>query len=142
MIRKLDERSSLELLRKKKSGRLGCVLPSGEPYVVPVNYLFDGEHIHLHSLPGEKIEAMKANPNICLQAQEMSVDGFEWQSVIAFGKYREVEEPNKTKVLTRFYKAFPRFTPVEAKLGREYIPENVIVFRLKINRLTGTEEHF
>src|SRR5262245_1384454 len=35
--------------------------------VVPVNYLFDGEFIYIHSLPGRKIDVLRANPNACMQ---------------------------------------------------------------------------
>ena len=41
MIKNLDEKAARKLLlREQKLGHLGCVLESGEPYVVPANYLF------------------------------------------------------------------------------------------------------
>ena len=37
------------------------------PYAVPINYVYDGTHIYLHSAKsGHKIDALKHNPNISL----------------------------------------------------------------------------
>ena len=143
MINVLDEKTSLEFLENNKLGRLGCVLESGEPYVVPINYLFDEDKIYIHSLPGEKISAMRANSKICLQIDTIAEDGFEWQSVIAYGEYVEIDERElKTRILYKFYEEFPRFTPVEAKFDIGNSLKNVVMFRLKIVRLTGVSESY
>ncbi len=49
MISRMGEMESRALLREKLTGRLGCS-DRDKPYVVPVNYLFDGESIYVHSL--------------------------------------------------------------------------------------------
>jgi nitroimidazol reductase NimA-like FMN-containing flavoprotein (pyridoxamine 5'-phosphate oxidase superfamily) len=41
-IGKLGNKDALAILRKGTLGRLGCIA-AGWPYVVPVNYYFDGE---------------------------------------------------------------------------------------------------
>ena len=67
MISEIGDRESRELLREQSIGRLGCC-GDGEPYVIPVNYLFDGENIYIHSMPGRKIEIMR-------QPAHLSSDG-------------------------------------------------------------------
>jgi uncharacterized protein len=49
---------------------LGCCRDS-KPYVIPVNYFFDDEVVYIHSMPGRKIEIMRANPHVCLQVDEL-----------------------------------------------------------------------
>ncbi len=143
MINTLNEKASLELLKNNRLGRLGCVLENGEPYIVPINYLFEDEYIYIHSLLGQKITAMRINPKICLQIDSIADDGFEWQSVIAHGEFEEIENRDiKTKILYRFYEDFPRFTPVEAKFNKEISLKNVIVFRIKDMNLTGVSESY
>ena len=78
---KLGDADSLVILRDGALGRLGCIADEG-PYVVPVNYFFDGSDIYIHSLPGRKINAMRANPRVCLQVDEIK-DSYHWRSVIA-----------------------------------------------------------
>jgi len=53
-------------------------IAAGWPYVVPVNYFFDGKDIYIHSLPGKKLDALRANPRACLQVDEITGVGEEW----------------------------------------------------------------
>ena len=51
MINELNPADTKKILADNNLGRLGCI-SEGEPYVVPVYLHFDGECIHIHSLPG------------------------------------------------------------------------------------------
>jgi len=141
MIEKTDETSSLELLCRNRIGRLGCVLEEGGPYVVPVNYIYKDGHLYVHSMPGLKIKSMEANKSVCLQTDDVSEDGFSWKSVIAFGEFEVVSgEAEIDRVLSAFYKVFPGFTPVEARLDAGAAAREPIVFRINIKKLTGVRE--
>jgi nitroimidazol reductase NimA-like FMN-containing flavoprotein (pyridoxamine 5'-phosphate oxidase superfamily) len=143
MINTLTENLSKKLLKNQKIGRLGCVLEGNKPYVVPVAYLFEEGNIYIHSFPGQKISAMRQNPKVCLQVDELADDGFEWQSVIVFGEFEEIRgREKKTKILYSFYEKFPRFTPVEANLDAENSLQSVIVFCINIEHLTGVSEGY
>ncbi len=120
---------------------MGCVLENGEPYVVPVNYLFAGESIYLHSKPGQKISALQLNPLVCLQVDEVEADGLIWESVIAFGRYKEIPESDEyQRVLQRFIEKFPNFTPVEADVEPKSRKRQIVVFSIEISRITGVAE--
>jgi uncharacterized protein len=56
---KLRDTDALAILREGKLGRPGCIA-AGWPYVVPVNYFFDGKDFYIHTLPGKKLDAMRA----------------------------------------------------------------------------------
>ncbi len=141
MLTKLDKAECRQLLEKKNVGHMGCVLASGEPYVVPVNYLFSGDNIHLHSKPGEKISALKINPLVCLQVDDVEADGLIWQSVIAFGNYKEIPKSDEyDRILNKFLTEFPNFTPVEADVEPESRAGRIIVFSIEISRITGVSE--
>jgi nitroimidazol reductase NimA-like FMN-containing flavoprotein (pyridoxamine 5'-phosphate oxidase superfamily) len=49
--------AAIDLLWNSTQGRLGCIA-NGRPYVVPVNYCFDGQNILIHSHPGLEIEEL------------------------------------------------------------------------------------
>ena len=66
MIRPLSEQEAKTVIKEGRIGRLGCIYDD-TPYVVPVNYIFDGTSIYIHSLGGCKIAALRANPRACLQ---------------------------------------------------------------------------
>ena len=136
MIKSLDQNQSRELLRRERIGRLGCI-SDGEPYVVPVNYVFDGECAYLHSLPGQKIEAMRSEPRVCLQVDEIE-DELNWKSVLAYGTYEEItNRRERAEALSHLLARFSRLTPVESFIAVDAGAPAPVVFRIRVNRITG-----
>jgi len=136
MIKDLSEDKARELLRRERLARLGCIA-DGEPYVVPVNYVFDGESALIHSLPGRKIMAMRANPRVCLQVDEVE-DELNWKSVVAYGAYEEIGRPDeRSRAMSCLLAYFPQLTPVESRIADDAGAPAPIIFRIRIDRLTG-----
>ena len=128
---------SMAILREGTLGRLGCIA-DGEPYVVPVNYVFDERDIYVHSLPGKKIDALRASPRACLQVDEVK-DPYHWRSVIAYGKYEEIsDERTREDLLVTLFRRLPHMSPVESKLTNGL--KEIIVFRIKVDKITGMGE--
>jgi uncharacterized protein len=138
-IGKLGKTDALAILRKGTLGRLGCIAADW-PYVVPVNYYFDGENIYIHTLPGKKLDALRANPRVCLQVDEIK-DSYNWRSVIAYGTFEEVSsEETRENVLTKLYSKLPHMTPVESRLVKGMT--GTIVFRIKVEEVTAMAEEW
>jgi nitroimidazol reductase NimA-like FMN-containing flavoprotein (pyridoxamine 5'-phosphate oxidase superfamily) len=139
MITNLDPDESRELLRNCQIARLGCV-DGNEPYVVPVHYILEDDCAVIHSLPGRKIQALRANSRACLQVDNIQ-DSVHWSSVLAYGNYEEIwNADERGRVLELFLRRFHLLTPVEAAiLGDSFSPE-VIVFRIRIDEISGMRE--
>jgi uncharacterized protein len=138
-IGKLGNTDALAFLREGTLGRLGCIA-EGWPYVVPVNYYFDGENIYIHTLPGKKLDALRVNPRVCLQVDEIK-DPYNWRSVIAYGTFEEISnEETQENVLTKLYSRLPHMTPVESRLVKG--SKGTIVFRVKVEEVTGMGEEW
>jgi nitroimidazol reductase NimA-like FMN-containing flavoprotein (pyridoxamine 5'-phosphate oxidase superfamily) len=139
MIKILSREESLKLLRSARLARLGCVTDEG-PYVVPVSYVFDGESVFIHSLPGRKVTALRADPRACLQVDDIVSDS-QWRSVIVSGLSEEVTAPaERARILGRLFTHYPLQTPVEAIIAQDAQPPNVIVFRIRVDKITGVTE--
>ena len=139
MIKELSETEARELIESAKMGRLGCIF-QGEPYVVPLNYLLEDKWIYGHSLPGQKLSALRANPRACLQVDQV-VDDFHWRSAIAFGNFEEVADPeDRAEVMRKLLVLFPNLTPVESRIAGDGAPPEIVVFRLGIDKVTGVSE--
>jgi nitroimidazol reductase NimA-like FMN-containing flavoprotein (pyridoxamine 5'-phosphate oxidase superfamily) len=138
-MRVLLEEEARSLLKFARVGRLGCV-DNGEPYIVPINYLFEEESIYSHSLPGRKLDALRTNPRACLQVDEIR-DDLNWRSVIAYGNFEEIRVPtDRRSILSKLLARFPLLTPVEAVMAQDAAAPDSIVFRIRIDTITGVAE--
>lgn len=139
MISRLSREASLALLSGAHVGRLGCIA-EGEPYVVPVNYALDGDVLLSHSMPGRKIEAMRANPRVCLQVDEIK-DQLHWKSVIAYGTYEEIKDASeRSRAINLLLSLFPGLTPVESLIAEDATSPRPVIYRIRIARVTGIGE--
>ena len=139
MVRTLSEIQSRRLLQHSTVGRLGCVV-DGEPYVVPINFVIEGDCIYSHSLPGQKIEALRKNPRSCLQVDTIS-GPLHWSSVIAYGDFEEITDGvRRHEVIAKILARYPMLTPVESTIATDGSPNQVIVFQINIDKLTGVCE--
>jgi nitroimidazol reductase NimA-like FMN-containing flavoprotein (pyridoxamine 5'-phosphate oxidase superfamily) len=139
MMKMLTDDEARKLFQVAKVVRLGCIV-NGEPYVVPINCHLEGEYLYSHSLPGLKISGLRENPRACVQVDEIESD-LCWRSAIAFGKFEEVANPNeRANVLGKLLRNFPLLTPVESAIAADGTAAEVIVFRIRIERVTGISE--
>jgi nitroimidazol reductase NimA-like FMN-containing flavoprotein (pyridoxamine 5'-phosphate oxidase superfamily) len=107
--------------------------------VVPINYVLDGESIYVHSLPGRKLVALRANPRACLQVDKV-IDAYHWSSAIAFGVFEEVTDTKeRDQALRALLTSFPTLTPVESVPVHDG-QSSVIIFRIRIREVSGVGE--
>jgi len=139
MTRMLSETEARNLIAGGKLGRLGCV-DNGEPYVVPINYVFADGSIYSHSLPGRKIDLLRAHPRACLQVDEIENE-LKWRSVIVYGNFEEIRVPSdRRSILSKLLARFPLLTPVESLMAQDASAPDSIVFRIRIDRISGVTE--
>jgi uncharacterized protein len=138
MLIRLSEIEARKLLSRQRIARLGCVTEAG-PYIVPVSYYYADGSAYSHSLPGLKIDALRQDPRACLQVDEIETN-VRWKSALAFGTYEEVKPNERSDVINKLLHCFPLLTPVESALAADAGPSPVIVFRIKIERVTGLAE--
>jgi len=139
MMKVLGNDDARKLFQSAKVARLGCIV-NGEPYVVPINCHLQDDFLYSHSLNGLKISALRENPRACVQVDEVESD-LRWRSAIAFGKFEEITKPSeRADVLNELLRRFPMLTPVESAIAADGSAPQVVVFRIRIERLTGVAE--
>jgi nitroimidazol reductase NimA-like FMN-containing flavoprotein (pyridoxamine 5'-phosphate oxidase superfamily) len=96
MIGVLSDNEIEEVLGHGLIGRIGCH-HDGVTYVVPISYAYD--HGNVYALTGEglKLSIMRQNPKVCFEV-ETQTDMANWQSVIAWGTFRELTDPEERKI--------------------------------------------
>ena len=76
------------LLQRESFGHLGCAR-DGRPYVLPMNYAYDGKELYFFTTKGMKTQFIQANPQVCLQVEEIT-DSTHWRSVMVIGKAEQI----------------------------------------------------
>ena len=126
-----------ELLRSQTVARLGC-LSHGEPYVLPINYAYDGEAIYVHSLEGAKVRAMRQHPRVCVEVDAVE-SPVHWRSVVGWGDYQELSGTAAQAALRRLIE---HLVPEGAAPGRDpFAPpgleDQVVIFRILLKEKHG-----
>ena len=140
------DRGEMEgLLERALLGHLGlCV--DGEPYVVPIGFVYHNGCIYFHSYPrGRKVEAMRRNSRVCFQVEEVGrflpgeapcKFGVEYRSVIAYGRVRFLEEAEeKLEALRLLLRKYGASEAAEA-LSEEMLG-GVLVGEIRVEEMTG-----
>lgn len=86
IIRELSSKECGKALNAANFGRLGCAR-GNQPYVVPIYFVTDEDSIYSFALPGQKIDWMRDNPQVCVEIDNHS-SGADWTSVVVFGEFK------------------------------------------------------
>jgi nitroimidazol reductase NimA-like FMN-containing flavoprotein (pyridoxamine 5'-phosphate oxidase superfamily) len=83
------------LLQRESFCHLGCAR-DGRPYVLPMNYAYDGKELYFFTTEGMKTQFIEANPQVCLQVEEIT-DSTHWRSVMVIGKAEQITKSDETQ---------------------------------------------
>lgn len=147
MRRFKQQLSAEEVERILRNGKYCVMAVSGDddyPYAVPVNYVYYGTAIYIHSAAqGHKIDAIRRNPkcSLCIvDKDDVIPEEFTsyFRSVIVFGKANFVEsmEDKVTALRLLGEKYSPGIDP-DSEISR--FIKTVCVVRIDIDCITGKE---
>ena len=139
--------SAEDMERILRNGKYCVMAVSGDdgyPYAVPINYVYDGTSIYIHSAAqGHKIDALRRNPkcSLCVvDKDDVIPEEFTsyFRSVIAFGTACFVESADEKIAALRLLggKYSPGIDP-EAEIAR--FIKTVCIVRIDIDSVTGKE---
>ncbi|UCD58516.1 MAG: pyridoxamine 5'-phosphate oxidase family protein [Candidatus Hydrogenedentota bacterium] len=113
-----------DILDRATVGRLGLVTEEG-PYVVPLNFAYSDGRIYFHTgLEGRKLEAIRKDPRVCFEADEVlemvpheqaCLFTTYYRSVMAWGTARLLDDDGEKmkglELLLRKYGANSKYEP-------------------------------
>lgn len=137
-IEDMDDKDVREVLARIGYGHLACCRDN-HPYVVPIHYAYDGEMIYIYTTEGKKSEIIDANPEVCLQAEEVS-DNENWTSVMAVGDATPlINEEARQAALDSILKENPNLTPARSvRWIDSWVRANVeVIYRMRPSKLSG-----
>lgn len=141
-IHEMTVEECFHLLTHGTVGRLACA-HENQPYVVPLNYAFDGRFIYGFTTLGQKVEWMRANPLVCFEVDKVT-NSNQWLSVIVFGKYEELPdrpelEAARKQAHASLQKRAMWWEPAFLSQDHRDRPNSLtpIFFRIRIDTITG-----
>jgi len=141
-IQDMSRQASIELLARSRLCRLACA-HEGQPYVTPMHFAYDDNHLYSFSTVGQKVTWMRANPLVCVLVDEI-VSPQEWASVIVLGQYEELSD--ETHLVAHRQHAYELLHThpvwwepgyVETVLHGKARPMEFIYFRIYIEQISG-----
>lgn len=142
LIHDMTRQASIDLLARARLCRLACA-HLDQPYISPIYCAYHDNYLYGFSTLGQKIAWMRANPLVCVEADELS-SAQNWATVIIFGKYEELPdtsecEPHRKRAYELLQRQPMWWQPGYAKtvLDEKVRPMEVTYFRIHIERISG-----
>lgn len=142
--RLLCETEAIELLNKGEYGFLSMVSEDGNGYGVPLNYVFEGEHIYFHCAPeGRKTSPPHLNKKVsfCVVGKTEVIPAkftTAYHSVIAEGTmvFTLSDEEKKHALMLLVEKYSPDFVAKGEKYANSSLTDTYVI-RLNIESISG-----
>lgn len=89
-VTELSAKECRQILTRVSMGRLGCSRDD-QPYVVPIYFAYEPDHLYGFATGGQKMEWMRTNPKVCVEVDEIASQ-FGWVSLVVTGRFRELPD--------------------------------------------------
>lgn len=139
-MRTLTAVECTKVLERNHIAHLGCAR-DGQPYVVPVYYCYSANGIFAFSLPGKKVDFMRANPRVSMIVEERG-HGREWRSVVIDGSFEELsDEPRREQAWHLLSQHVEWWVPGGLKPSAEPIAHRSehLFYRIGVEEMSGRE---
>jgi nitroimidazol reductase NimA-like FMN-containing flavoprotein (pyridoxamine 5'-phosphate oxidase superfamily) len=136
----LTKQESLEVLARTHLGRLACARGM-QPYIVPIHYAYRDSWLYSFSVHGQKIDWMRANPSVCVEADQMRRE--QWVTVVVFGRYEELlDTPQFRSERTLAFNLLQQKAMWWEHGGAKKMPAGTpaadpVFYRIKLEQITG-----
>lgn len=134
--RELSREETIELIKSGKDGVLAVHGEDGYPYGVPINYgYYDGKiYIHCRGSESHKLDAIKANPKVCLTVvgkRDLIKEKYttKYSSAIVFGKAHIISEAEEiVMAMGRMMEGLaPEFVDGAMKCAKDSVKSMVMI---------------
>lgn len=144
--KELQGEAVMRLLHDGEYGILSTVDLQGQPYGVPLNFVYWQDGLYFHcALEGRKLDNLHANPRVsfCVVGHTRVLPeefNTEYESAIVFGTAREVLGDERHQALVKLVE---KYSPEFVEEGHSYIERydsRTKVCRIDIQALSGKAE--
>lgn len=147
-MKAINSTESTQLLAENYIGRLGYISKE-RPEIIPITYYYDPEQNSILSYSGEgsKIDAMRKNPLVSFQVDEITTLE-KWKSVLFYGRFEELTGADAKQILHLFSEGVKKVIENKENSCPDFIrdfssktesTDTPIVYRIHIDQITGRQ---
>jgi nitroimidazol reductase NimA-like FMN-containing flavoprotein (pyridoxamine 5'-phosphate oxidase superfamily) len=142
----INKQEQEAIIRRCQTCNIAMVDPEGRPYVIPMNFGFDGEYVYFHgSATGKKVDVLKNNQHVCISFstdhelryvnEEVACSwSMRYRSVLVYGKAEFVEDQDEK--IKSMNMVMSHYTGRKFEYSAPAVRE-VMVFRVKVDMMDG-----
>lgn len=141
-ILELTNKECVELLTRLRLGRLACSRDD-QPYIVPIYFACHERMLYSFASCGKKIDWMRANPLVCVEADEI-INRQDWTSVVVQGRFEELVDAAKWRLERELAHELLQqeamwWEPAYVRTAHLDAPDELIpiYYRIHIDQMTG-----
>jgi nitroimidazol reductase NimA-like FMN-containing flavoprotein (pyridoxamine 5'-phosphate oxidase superfamily) len=143
LIESMTRQASIDLLKRARVARLGYI-HDGQPYIVPMLFAYNVNYLYSISTEGQKIDCMRANPRVCVEADDL-VTMQQWETVVVLGQYEDLphteeHETSRAHAHALLQSGHPAWLEpgfVKTMVDGRERPLEVLYFRIHIDQIIG-----
>jgi nitroimidazol reductase NimA-like FMN-containing flavoprotein (pyridoxamine 5'-phosphate oxidase superfamily) len=144
----LETHESVFLLKVNYLGHIAFVA-NNQLFIIPITYFYNdgGNEIIAYSGNGHKINAMRANPIVAFQVEDIKAIN-KWKSVLVHGKFEEINGTEAKFKLHQFANGVRAVISKKEEGNPQFISdfssdiyseETTIVYKIKLDDFVGKE---
>lgn len=138
-MEQLDRAQALEVLRSAPVAHLGLI-EGDRPYVTPMSFVMLDDQIVFRTMAGRKLDALRANPNVCVEASQFDTETGHWKSVIVRGTAVEVDDDDvKSRTVSQLFRKYDEImgSPLSPSAGLQPLKGLPHVIIVDVDEITG-----
>lgn len=141
--REIEIKEAITLLSKGDYGILSTIGKNGQPYGVPLNYVYKDNSLYFHcARTGHKLENIENNPKVsfCVVGETNILPAefsTEYESVIAFGVASEAQGEERISALQWLIEKYSPGFIEEGKIYIEKKNKTTTVIKIEISHISG-----
>lgn len=105
---RISQEEAYEVLANSPVAHL-AMIDDGKPYITPMSFVIEGDRIFFRTMAGRKLEALRENPAVCIEAVSYDEQTGDWVSVIVTGNAVETDDDDvKTSVISELLRKYEK----------------------------------
>jgi nitroimidazol reductase NimA-like FMN-containing flavoprotein (pyridoxamine 5'-phosphate oxidase superfamily) len=111
----------------------------GIPYVTPISFVWLDESFWFRTMPGRRLDAIVANPNLSCEVSRFDMDTGYWESVIVDGTAIIVEDDPAIDehIMNAIRSKYRRITKMALDLPPDVLPYEGVIVKVEPASVTG-----